>query len=91
MTPSELHRLLVAPEMVVVDLLDHCLDALRLAMLAEHPLLDDELAAHDDAPVHGALAPCSDTRTAYVAPSRPTGARSAPSYATSPAESDMPF
>jgi hypothetical protein len=51
MTVEELRQLLVAPEMVVVDLLDHCLDALRLAMLAEHPLLDDELAAHDDAPV----------------------------------------
>ncbi len=51
MNADELRQLLVAPEMVVVDLLDHCLDALRLAMLAEHPLLDDELAAHDDAPV----------------------------------------
>jgi hypothetical protein len=51
MTPDELRQLLVAPEMVVVDLLDHCLDAFRLAMLAEHPLALDELAAHDDPPV----------------------------------------
>ncbi len=51
MNADELRQLLVAPEMVVVDLLDHCLDALRLAMLAEHPLLDDELHARDDAPV----------------------------------------
>jgi hypothetical protein len=51
MTTDQLRHLLVAPEMVVVDLLDHCLDALRLAMLAEHPLLDDQLAARDDAPV----------------------------------------
>jgi hypothetical protein len=51
MTADELHQLLVAPELVVVNLLDHCLDALRLAMLAEHPLLDDELDARDDPPV----------------------------------------
>jgi hypothetical protein len=51
MTADELRQLLIAPEMVVVDLLDHCLDALRLAMLAEHPLLDDELAVPDDPPV----------------------------------------
>ena len=37
MTADELHQLLVAPELVVVNLLDHCLDALRLALLAEHP------------------------------------------------------
>ena len=29
MTHDELRQLLVAPEMVVVDLLGHCLDALR--------------------------------------------------------------
>ncbi len=51
MTSEELRQLLIAPEMVVVDLLDHCLDALRLALLAEHPLLDDDLAAPDDPPV----------------------------------------
>ncbi len=51
MTSDELRRLLVAPEIVVVDLLDHGLEALRLAMLAEHPLLDDDLAARDDPPV----------------------------------------
>jgi hypothetical protein len=51
MTVDQLRRLLVAPELVVVDLLDHSLEALRLAMVAEHPLLDDELAARDDPPV----------------------------------------
>lgn len=51
MTADELRSLLAAPEMVVVDLLDHCLDALRLAMLAEHPLIDDDLSARDDAAV----------------------------------------
>ena len=51
MTPGQLHRLLVAPEIIVVDLADHALHALGLALLAEHPLIDDESAAHDDAPV----------------------------------------
>ncbi len=40
MTPHRLHRLIAAPEIVVVDLLDSALTALRLALLAEHPLLD---------------------------------------------------
>ena len=51
MTPDELRQLLVAPEMVVADLLDHRLDDPRSAMLAEHPLALDELAPHDDPPV----------------------------------------
>lgn len=51
MTAEQLRRLLVAPEIVVVDLLGHALGALRLALLAEHPLLDDDLAADDDPPV----------------------------------------
>ena len=51
MTPGQLHRLLVAPEFIVVDLADHALHALGLALLAEHPFIDDESAAHDDAPV----------------------------------------
>ena len=40
MTPQRLCRLIAAPEIVVVDLLDSALSALRLALLAEHPLLD---------------------------------------------------
>jgi hypothetical protein len=51
MTTDELRRLLAAPEIVVVDLVDSSLSALRLALLAEHPLLDDDLAAPDDPPV----------------------------------------
>lgn len=51
MTPHQLHRLLFAPEIIVVDLADHALHALGLALLAEHPLIDDESVAHDDAPV----------------------------------------
>jgi hypothetical protein len=50
MTPDQLRRLLVAPELVVVDLAGHALAALRLALLAEHPLLDGDLA-DDDPPV----------------------------------------
>jgi hypothetical protein len=51
MSPQELHRLIAAPELVVVDLVDHALRALRLALLAEHPLVDDDSAAPDDPPV----------------------------------------
>jgi hypothetical protein len=50
MTVDELHRLLLAPELVVIDLADHALRALRLALLAEHPTLDDD-ANIDEAPV----------------------------------------
>ena len=51
MTPDDLARLLAAPEIIVIDLVDAALHALRLALLAEHPLLDDDLAAPDDPPV----------------------------------------
>ena len=51
MTGDELGRLLAAPEIIVVDLVDAALRALRLAMFAEHPLLDDDMAAPDDPPV----------------------------------------
>ena len=51
MTAEQLRRLLVAPEIVVVDLVGHALAALRLALLAEHPLLHDDLAVGDDPPV----------------------------------------
>lgn len=52
MTPSELQRLLIAPEIIVVDLALAALRALDRALLAEHPLLlappscDDPLARH---------------------------------------------
>ncbi len=51
MTADELRRLLNAPEIVVVDLVDATLDALRRALFAEHPLLDDDTHAFDDPPV----------------------------------------
>jgi hypothetical protein len=40
MTPDDLHRLLIAPEIIVVDLVDHALLALERALRVEHPLLD---------------------------------------------------
>jgi len=52
MTVAELRRLLLAPELVVVNLLDESLTALRLALLTEHPLADDRRAAdEEEAPV----------------------------------------
>jgi hypothetical protein len=51
MTSQQFHRLLAAPEIIVVDLLDSALAALRLALFAEHPLLDDDLVTEDDPPV----------------------------------------
>jgi hypothetical protein len=51
MTSEDLHRLLCAPEIVVVDLVDSALRALRLALLAEHPFADDPLATPDDPPI----------------------------------------
>jgi len=51
MTADQLRRLLAAPEIIVVDLVVSALSALRLALLTEHPLLDDDLAAIDDPPV----------------------------------------
>ncbi|MGH7435669.1 MAG: hypothetical protein ACRENE_08340 [Polyangiaceae bacterium] len=40
MTPRQLHRLLIAPEILVVDLVDHALVALERALRVEHPLVD---------------------------------------------------
>jgi len=51
MNTNQLLRLLAAPEIIVVDLVGSPLIALRLALLAEHPLLDDDTAADDDPPV----------------------------------------
>ncbi len=50
MTPQRFHRLLAAPEIVVVDLLDSALTALRLALLVEHPLLDGPPTDDDPPP-----------------------------------------
>jgi hypothetical protein len=41
MTPRQLHHLLIAPELIVVDLVDAALVALERALLVEHPLLDE--------------------------------------------------
>jgi hypothetical protein len=50
MTPSRLHRLLFAPELLVLDLADAALVTLRRALLTEHPTLDDPAVDHP--PVH---------------------------------------
>jgi len=50
MSPRLLQRLLVAPELLVVDLSDAALVALRRAMLTEHPTLDDPAVDHP--PIH---------------------------------------
>jgi hypothetical protein len=41
MTVDELRRLLIAPEIIVVDLTDAALAALRRAILVEHPTLGE--------------------------------------------------
>jgi hypothetical protein len=41
MTVEELRRLLIAPEIIVVDLTDATLAALRRAILVEHPTLGE--------------------------------------------------
>lgn len=41
MTVDELRRLLIAPEILVVDIADAVLVALRRALLLEHPTLGD--------------------------------------------------
>lgn len=49
MTPRRLHRLLIAPEIIVVDATLALLVALDRALHVEHPLLDDQ-SDHDDPP-----------------------------------------
>lgn len=47
MTPAHLHRLLIAPEIIVVDLTLAALVALERALLVEHPLLDADPSDDD--------------------------------------------
>jgi hypothetical protein len=47
MTVDQLRRLLIAPEIIVVDLADAALSALRRAILVEHPTLTDLPDADD--------------------------------------------
>jgi hypothetical protein len=49
MSPRQLHRLLVAPDTLVLDLADAALLALERAIRLEHPRLDVD--PHDDAEV----------------------------------------
>jgi hypothetical protein len=50
MTVEELRRLLIAPEIIVVDLADAALAALRRAILLEHPTVT-EFPSADHSPV----------------------------------------
>jgi hypothetical protein len=50
MTLGELDRLLIAPEVIVVDLVEAALCALERALLVEHPLLGAPPSA-DDPPI----------------------------------------
>jgi len=50
MTVDELRRLLLAPEIIVIDLADAALIALERALLLEHPLVNDP-NDDDDPPV----------------------------------------
>jgi hypothetical protein len=65
-------------EIIVVDLVSSALTALRLALLAEHPLLDDELAAIDDPPSVAARGNCSVTQSNFAGPLAPTEEASMP-------------
>jgi hypothetical protein len=49
MTVDEFHRLLIAPELIVLDVADAVLLALQRALVLEHPLVRDPTS--DDDPV----------------------------------------
>ena len=49
MTLDQLRRLLMAPEIIVVDLADATLSALRRAILVEHPTVTERPDADDSA------------------------------------------
>ena len=61
MTPSALHRLLIAPEIIVVDLALAALRALDRALLAEHPRLHAPPDPSRLPSSNGALASSSDS------------------------------
>jgi hypothetical protein len=50
MTVDEFHRLLIAPEIIVLDVADAALLALERALVLEHPLVESP-ASDDDPPV----------------------------------------
>lgn len=47
MTAQQLHRLLIAPELIVIDVALTTLRALRRALLVEHPTLDARRASDE--------------------------------------------
>lgn len=51
MTVDELHRLLAAPELLLVEIADTTASALVRGLSAEHPSVDDEGAREDDSRV----------------------------------------
>src|SRR5262249_5089583 len=77
MTPRRLHRLLIAPEMIVVDATLALLVALDRALRVEHPLLDDQ-PDPDDPPRSPPRSRCtparrpSSTRSPWLPRPRPT-------------------
>ncbi len=88
MTPQRFHRLLAAPEIVVVDLADSALTALRLALLVEHPLLDGSPTDDDPPPrrrAHAVLRAAVRLRRALRA------YRRAVDSALSQADEQLPF
>ena len=56
MNADDIRRLLVAPEIIVVDLAEAALEALRRAILVEHPTLGDYPAADHSGVARRALA-----------------------------------
>jgi hypothetical protein len=47
MTVDEFHRLLIAPELIVLDVTDAVLVALERALVLEHPLIESPASDHD--------------------------------------------
>jgi hypothetical protein len=51
MTADQLHRLLIAPELIVVDIALAALRALRRAIIVEHPTIDARRRSSDEPPI----------------------------------------
>jgi hypothetical protein len=80
MTVDELRRLLIAPEIIVLDVALAALRALERALLLEHPLLEAP-PRPTTLSSDSALAPCCDVRPGYGANCAATAASSKPSSA----------
>jgi hypothetical protein len=51
MTRDQLNRLLIAPELIVIDVALAALRALRRALLVEHPTIEGRRHSSDDPPI----------------------------------------